>query len=175
MASRSDLELRPGQVADASEIAAIWWHGWRDGHLGYVPQALLDVRTEETFLSRATQRAREATVAVVDGVVAGFVIVVADEVEQVYVSGAHRGHGVADALIASAEGRVRDAGHATAWLAVVAGNARARRFYERSGWIDEGPFDYTAATEDGPILVPCHRYAKRVIADESRAGQRSNA
>jgi hypothetical protein len=47
---------------------------------------------------------------------------------------------------------------------VVPGNARARRFYERNGWIDEGPFDYTAATENGPISVPCHRYTKAVAA-----------
>jgi hypothetical protein len=45
-----------------------------------------------------------------------------------------------------------------AWLAVVPGNARARRFYERSGWADDGGFDYVA----GEITVPCRRYVKRV-------------
>ena len=87
-------------------------------------------------------------------------MVVDDEVEQVYVSAAHRGMGVADALVAEAERRVRGNGHAAAWLAVVAGNARARAFYERAGWVDEGPFDYAAAAEDGPITVPCRRYTK---------------
>ena len=28
------------------------------------------------------------------------------------------------------------------WLAVVAANPRARAFYERAGWQDEGPFDH---------------------------------
>ena len=87
-------------------------------------------------------------------------MVVDDEVEQVYVSALHRGTGVAAVLMAEAERRVRENGHRKAWLAVVAGNARARAFYERTGWHDEGPFDYTAAAEDGPITVPCHRYTK---------------
>jgi GNAT superfamily N-acetyltransferase len=94
--------------------------------------------------------------------VAGFVMVSRDEVEQVYVSAAHRGSGVAGVLLTEAERQVRAGGHDTAWLAVVAGNARARRFYERSGWVDDGMFNYPAPHEDGPIPVPCHRYVKRV-------------
>ena len=94
------------------------------------------------------------TVAVADGELAGFVLVVDDEVEQVYVSAAHRGTGVAAALLAEAEWQVRANGHAKAWLAVVAGNARARAFYERAGWEDEGPFDYETATEAGRSPSP---------------------
>jgi hypothetical protein len=62
--------------------------------------------------------------------------------------------------MAEAERQVGANGHATAWLAVVDGNARARAFYERAGWRDEGPFDYTAVSEGGPIVVPCRRYTK---------------
>lgn len=102
------------------------------------------------------------TVAVVDGEVAGFVLVVEDEVEQVYVAQAHRGTGVAAALMGDAERQVRANGHCEAWLAVVAGNRRARAFYERAGWQDEGPIMYAAATERGLIEVPCHRYAKQL-------------
>ena len=74
---------------------------------------------------------------------------------------AQRGTGVAAALLGEAERQVRANGHPRAWLAVVAGNVRARAFYERSGWRDEGPFDYAAAA-DVPISVPCRRYAKRL-------------
>ncbi|MFE0802779.1 hypothetical protein [Streptomyces sp. NPDC058812] len=42
------------------------------------------------------------------------------------------------------------------------GNARARRFHARQGWTDEGPFDYAAQGPDGPLPVPCHRYARRL-------------
>jgi hypothetical protein len=45
---------------------------------------------------------------------------------------------------------------------VVGGNLRARRFYERCGWVDEGPFEHLAPGPGGPIRVPAHRYVKRV-------------
>ena len=64
-------------------------------------------------------------------------------------------------LISEAERQVSANGYARSWLAVVAGNARARA-YERAGWRDEGPFDYAAGAEGGTIAVPCHRYTKDV-------------
>jgi GNAT superfamily N-acetyltransferase len=154
--------IRPGGPEDASDLAEIWHAGWRDGHLGLVPEDLVAARTQESFRGRAVERAGEMTVAVIDGAVAGFVLVVEDEVEQVYVAARHRGTGVAAALMGEAEEQVRANGHSNAWLAVVAGNRRARAFYERAGWKDEGPFMYAAATERGPIDVPCHRYVKRL-------------
>lgn len=163
-AGEEAVTLRPAVDDDARAVAAIWHLGWRDGHLGHVPDALVAVRTAESFESRAAQRVGDTVVATVGDAVAGFVMVVDDEVEQVYVSEAHRGTGVAAALLAEAERLVAANGHGQAWLAVVAGNARARRFYARNGWADEGPFDYPAASESGPIPVPCHRYVKRVTA-----------
>lgn len=156
------VTLRPARPADATAIAEIWHAGWADGHLGNVPDELVAVRTEESFHTRAAERVADTTVAVVGTEVAGFVMVVGDEVEQVYVSAGHRGTGIAGLLLAEAERQVRAAGHEQAWLAVAAGNARARRFYERSGWIDDGAFDYQAGSADGPITVPCRRYVKRV-------------
>ncbi|HEY7793485.1 MAG TPA: GNAT family N-acetyltransferase [Gaiellaceae bacterium] len=153
--------IRPAGPGDAAAVAEIWHAGWRDGHLGHVPDALADVRTDESFRVRAAERVADTTVAVVDGDVAGFVMVDGDEVEQVYVSARHRGTGVADGLLREAERQVAAAGHAEAWLAVVAGNVRARRFYEREGWRDAGPFAYDARVEDGStVSVPCHRYVK---------------
>lgn len=152
----ADLEIRPGRADDAEAVAEIWRVGWRDGHLGNVPDELVALRTPESFSTRAAQRVGDTTVATVDGVVAGFVMVVGDEVEQVYVSGAHRGSGVAATLLSAAERLVAAGGHPRAWLAVAPGNARARRFYERQGWADEGLFDYGAAG----MSVPCHRYVK---------------
>ncbi len=162
--SSATVTLRPARADDAAAVAEIWRLGWRDGHLGDVPQELVEARTDESFRSRATARVAEMTVAEVDGDVAGFVLVAEDEVEQVYVDAAHRGTGVADALLLEAERQVRENGHTEAWLAVVVGNARARRFYERAGWRDDGPFGYEAAAETGPIVVPCHRYTKELGA-----------
>ncbi len=153
--------LRLATPEDASVLGDIWYHGWRDAHLGNVPDELLAVRTKESFWERAAKRLNDTTVADVDGAVAGFIMVVADEVEQIYVSAAHRGTGIAATLLAEAERLVRANGHEHAWLAVAPGNTRARRFYERNGWLDEGLFNYEAASENGTISVPCHRYVKR--------------
>lgn len=162
------VALRPARVEDSKAIAAIWYDGWRDGHLGHVGDDLLAARTRESFELRAPQRVSDTVVAIVDDAVAGFVMVVDDEVEQVYVSRPHRGTGVATVLLAEAERLVRLNGHERAWLAVVPGNARARRFYQRSGWTDEGLFDYLAESAAGPISVPCHRYVRRVTERPER-------
>ena len=160
----SPVTIGPAREQDAEAIAEIWRSGWLDAHLEHVPQALADVRTEESFATRAAARIPGTTVASLDGAVVGFVMVVDDEVEQVYVAAAARGTGVADALIREAESQVLAGGHEKAWLAVVAGNARARAFYERAGWIDEGGFAYEAAVEGGTIAVPCRRYTKLVTS-----------
>lgn len=156
------VSVRPAVADDADAVAAIWSAGWRDGHLGHVPAELVAIRTEESFWTRAAERIADTTVAVVGDEVAGFVMVVADEVEQVYVSRDHRGSGVAGVLLGEAERQVKANGHGEAWLAVATGNARARRFYERSGWTDGGAFDYPASVERGTLPVPCHRYLKQV-------------
>jgi GNAT superfamily N-acetyltransferase len=162
-AGMTEVELRPATTNDAEAIADIWHRGWRDGHLGNVPDALAAHRTPESFVVRTAAHLPDTTVAVVRGEVAGFIMVGGDEAEQVYVSAAHRGAGVAAVLLAEAERQIAAAGFAEAWLAVVPGNARARRFYEREGWHDAGGFDYEAATATGSVLVPCRRYAKSLL------------
>ena len=157
-----DVQLRRALPEDAPAIATIWHLGWRDGHLGHVPAELTAARRADSFRIRAAQRIGDTTVAVIGGQVAGFTMVVGSEVEQVYVAAGHRGTGVADLLIDDAERQIRAAGHRSAWLAVVPGNTRARRFYERRGWTDAGPFDYAAAGDGGPIRVPSHRYVKEL-------------
>src|SRR5688572_9775836 len=145
-----EVVVRPAVAGDAAAVAGIWRDGWRDGRLGNVPDERVAVRTGDR------------TVATVDGEVAGLVMVGGDEVEQVYVSSRHRGTGVASVLLAEAERQVAAAGDARAWLAVVAGNARARRFYERHGWADEGLFEHEAPDAPGAVRVPAHRYVKPV-------------
>jgi GNAT superfamily N-acetyltransferase len=163
--------LRPATPGDAGAIALIWHDGWRDGHLGHVPDALHEHRRPAHFASRVPPRIPHTTVATIEGAVVGFVTVHGDEVEQVYVSADARGAGVADALLAAAERRIAE--HSgSAWLAVVAGNARARRFYERNGWRDAGGFDYPAEIPQGTLLVPARRYEKRVGRDDAGGAPR---
>jgi GNAT superfamily N-acetyltransferase len=159
----ANAEVRAARMDDAPTIAEIWHAGWQDAHTGHVPDELVRVRNRESFDVRAAQRVPDTAVATVGGEVAGFVMVADDEVEQVFVSRDHRGSGVANVLLVEAERLVRANGHAETWLAVVDGNARARRFYERNGWRDEGLFDYQASSDGGPITVPCRRYVKQLV------------
>lgn len=156
------VRVRRASLDDADAIARIWHDGWADGHAGHVPDELYRHRTVASYPPRVRARLASTWVAEAGGAVRGFVVVVDAEVEQVYVDAAARGSGVAAALLARAESVVADAGHDRAWLAVVAGNARARRFYERSGWVDAGPLDYAAEVAGGVVVVPCRRYEKPV-------------
>ncbi|AEG44687.1 GCN5-related N-acetyltransferase [Isoptericola variabilis 225] len=157
------VRVRPMTPDDAPAVADVWYRAWRDGHLGHVPDELVALRTPESFGPRAAARVPGTCVADVDGQVAGFATVVGDELEELFVDAGHRGSGVAAALLADAEHRLAAAGVETAWLAVVAGNARARRFYAKQGWRDDGPFDYAAEGPDGTrIPVPCRRYVKEL-------------
>lgn len=158
--------LRPAQPTDVDAIAGIWLPGWREAHEGRVPEALLEHRTPETLAARIPSMIDGATVAVVDGTVAGFVVVRGDEVEQMYVGERFRGTGAAGALLTHAETLIAR-GFDRGWLAVVAGNERAIGFYERQGWNDRGEFDHITWTPDGgSIAVPCRRYEKLVRAGE---------
>lgn len=150
--------VRRATASDVGVVAKIWHVGWMDGHIGNVPPELIPYRNEEQFVSRARQRLESMWVAESREATVGFVVVKGDEVEQIFVDRIARGTGVAAMLLRKAEAEIRGAGHRRAWLAVVAGNERARSFYFRLGWRDAGPLSYLAETEIGPLAVPTHRY-----------------
>jgi ribosomal protein S18 acetylase RimI-like enzyme len=158
----SEVVLRSATDDDVDAIAAVWHRSWGDGHFGNVPAALLPHRGLADLRLRVPLRLTTTTVACRDGVVVGFVVTHDDAVEQLYVDAAARGSGVAGRLLTHGE-TVIGARHDTAWLAVVPGNTRARRFYERHGWSDAGPYDNPAFTRDGSTIpVPTRRYEKRL-------------
>lgn len=159
------VRLRSATVADLPAITRIWHQGWADGHEGQVPDALTAQRTPASFDQGARERISRTWVAETDAAVAGFVVVVDAEVEQLYVDRSWRGRGVAQRLLRHAEAVIGQRGRRTAWLAVVAGNTRARSFYAKSGWQDRGPFSYPAQTATGTVPVPAHRYEREVGED----------
>ena len=123
-----------------------------------MPTELLAHRTLEAFAPRVAAALGNTRVAVVDGALAGFTVTKADEVEHVFVDATYRGTGVATQLLTDAAGLVRADGHPQPWLAVVTGNARAQRFYEREGWVDSGQIEYHATTgPDSYIPLSCQR------------------
>ena len=153
--------IRPASDADMAAVADLWHEGWHHGHAGHVPEGLTAASTLAAFRERTPSRVADTAVAVDDdGTLLGFVMVVGDEVEQVFVAPAGRGTGLASELLAEAERRVAAGGHASAWLAVVVGNARARRFYERQGWSDAGDLPYEVTAGGETFVSPCRRYVK---------------
>ena len=87
------VTMRAASPEDAPALAAIWHAGWRDGHLGRISPQLEAARDADSFRTRAAQRVGDTTVAVINGEVAGFIMVVDDELEQMYVGARHRGTG----------------------------------------------------------------------------------
>jgi GNAT superfamily N-acetyltransferase len=161
----SDPILRPATVEDVDAIADVFHRGWHDAHPGHVPDGLTERRTAAAFHERVASRIAETdetTVAEVDGTVAGFIMVERDEAEQVYVDRGFRGSGLAAVLLTEAERQIAEAGHEVAWLAVVRGNARARAFYTKQGWVDEGDLDYEVTALGETFISPCRRFTKRV-------------
>ena len=161
----TDPTLRPATADDVDAIAELFHRGWHDAHPGHVPEGLTERRTAEAFHDRVTRRVAETdetTVADADGVIAGFIMIDGDEAEQVYVDRSFRGSGLASTLLTEAERQIAAAGHDVAWLAVVRGNARARAFYAKQGWVDEGDLDYPVTALGETFVSPCRRFTKRV-------------
>lgn len=153
--------MRGATPDDVDAITEVWHAGWRDGHLGHVPPALHEHRGLEQFRRRVAALLASTTVATTGRQLTGFIVVRDDEIEQLYVTHTARGSGVAAALLEHGESVIAQRCD-QAWLAVVAGNARARRFYERNGWRDAESIDYPAETASGHVPVPSRRYEKRL-------------
>lgn len=167
------MTLRPAVPDDMATVADIWHRAWHVAHPGHVPEGLTAGRTLEAFHERTPGRVADTTVAEVDGRVVGFVMVAGDELEQLFVEPDLHGAGIAAPLLAEGERRIAAAGHDVAWLAVVEGNARARRFYERHGWSDAGALPYEVTALGEAFVSPCRRYEKRLDALSRTRARRS--
>lgn len=156
--------LRAATADDIAAIATVWHDGWLDGHLGHVPAELHQHRRLTDFRRRIPTLLDMTTVATNASRLVGFVMVRDDEIEQLYVDERARGGGTAAALLRRGEELIA-AGFDRAWLAVVPGNTRARRFYARQGWRNTGPVDHPAPIAGGSISVEALRYEKRMTPE----------
>jgi len=156
------VTLRPAVPEDMATVADIWHRAWHVAHPGHVPDGLTAARTLAAFHERTPSRVADTTVAEVDGRVVGFTMVDGDELEQLFLDPELHGTGLAAPLLAAGEQQIAEAGYDVAWLAVVVGNARARRFYEKHGWYDAGDLPYEVTAVGETYISPCRRYEKRV-------------
>ena len=156
------MKVRSAEEHDLDQLAQVWFDGWHEAHAQIVPPGLTRLRTFESFRDRL--RAALADVRVVDasGAPVGFSVLKGDELYQLFVSAEARGSGVAAALIADAEQRLRASGVETAWLACAIGNERAARFYQKCGWHRVGTMLNQAETSAGTFPLDVWRYEKRL-------------
>lgn len=159
--TRPGVVVRDATAADVVTTARVWGAAWLDGHRGQVPDALLAARGPEYFTDKAAAMTDSTLLAIEpDGGIAGVAIIAGDELFQLAVDRTVRGRGVGAALLHTVERRVAAASYDRAWLAVVPGNTRARDFYERHGWRDDGPMTYAAPAAAGRVHVAVRRYVK---------------
>jgi GNAT superfamily N-acetyltransferase len=156
------VKVRSADERDLDQLALVWFDGWHEAHAQIVPPELTRLRTVESFRDRLRAALPDVRVVDASGLPVGFSVVKGDELYQLFVSAHARGSGVAGALIAEAELRLRANGVETAWLACAIGNERAARFYQKRGWHRVGTMLNQAETSAGTFPLDVWRYEKRL-------------
>ncbi|WP_310766574.1 GNAT family N-acetyltransferase [Mycobacterium sp. Z3061] len=145
-------EVRDAVPADAPQVAGVHVRSWRWAYRGLIDQDYLDGLTPQAWVrrydfGRRGLRVPSTLVAVRHTTVHGFASVglcrdddLADhgELMAIYVDPGSLSSGVGHLLIGAARERLAARGFAGAALWVLRGNTRARRFYERDGWLPDG-------------------------------------
>lgn len=143
--------VRKADPTEMPALASLWFNAWREAHEPFVPAELTELRTLASFEERLSQFGDALRVVGPIGAPFGLCVVKDDELNQLFTSLEARGTGAAQALIADAELRVASSGHSTIWLDVVIENARAIRFYEKTGWRRKGEQIVGLDTLDQPF------------------------
>lgn len=154
------VHVREMDGADIEAVSAIRVRGWQAAYAGMVPRTYLDAMTVEgdavqrrQLFSRPGRPSRDL-VALGDRGPVGWICFGpcrgemsvpgrAGEVYALYVLPELTGRGIGQRLLEEAHARMKGRGFDVSLLWVLAGNRRARRFYERAGYRADG-----AARED---------------------------
>jgi GNAT superfamily N-acetyltransferase len=146
--------IRPARPEDARAIAEVHVASWRHAYRGLLPDDYLDRLSvderERTRREHLEDRSSGWGTLVVDdaGRVVGFstygpsrdedATSATGEVPAIYLDPDVIGTGVGRELLAETIFALRAAGFTHASLWVLEGNVRARRFYEKAGWVWDG-------------------------------------
>ena len=129
-----DLRCRPAAPDDLDKAARVWWLSAKsmDGAAQEVP-SLQQLRTR---IDAELASGWRLTLAMRDGAIIGLLALKPAEavLDQVFIAPDAQDTGVGSVLLAEAQRQLP--GGFTLWTASV--NARARRFYERKGLVDDG-------------------------------------
>ena len=135
--------VRPGE--DRRAVSRVYEESWRDAYRGIIPQAYLDGIPEGKW---AAERPEWRTLVCTDGGrIVGVSSVCASrlaqydswgEIVSLYLLPAYVGKGHGRRLLEAAVGELNAMGFSDVFLWVLEENLRARRFYERSGFVRAG-------------------------------------
>lgn len=154
METRRSYGIRAAGPSDARGIAEVHVEAWRHAYRGLLPDAFLEKRSVDereaqwrAWFADPTPRSG-ILVAGEEGRIVGFASfgpsrdedapAGTGEVPAIYVAPAVLGTGVGRELLRAATGALREAGFVRASLWVLEANERARRFYEKAGWVWDG-------------------------------------
>jgi GNAT superfamily N-acetyltransferase len=152
------MNVRSANVTDAAGIAVVHVASWQQAYAGLIPQHYLDslsvqdrTQTWQQILSQPPIPGAATLVAEQDRRIIGFASIGpsrdddaepnTQELWGMYLHPDHWGAGYGHTLHAQALSGLRASGSTTtaeATLWVLAGNKRARRFYEQHGWSADG-------------------------------------
>ncbi|MFZ5974169.1 MAG: GNAT family N-acetyltransferase [Bacillota bacterium] len=152
------FSIKRAAAEDAAAISKIHALSWKSAYKGIVPQKYLDgIKTDlwvGTFQKWFAENVFQADILYLDGTAIGCVTYgksrderFADwgEIVSIYMHPDHYGKGYGKKLFAHALDQLKSKGYKSCYLWVLAGNAPARRFYERNG--------FTWAGEEGEIEI----------------------
>jgi ribosomal protein S18 acetylase RimI-like enzyme len=162
------VDFRTATAADAEALAELGAHTFTDtfGHL-YQPDDLeifLQNHSPENWDKELNDPAFEVRVAESDGKLVGYVKLgpphlpfeprgEAAELRQLYVVEEMKGQGVAHALMDWVIDRARDKRADNLYLSVFTENHRARRFYEKYGFEQEGTYAFMVGNHADEDIV----------------------
>ncbi|KJK49598.1 hypothetical protein UK23_13575 [Lentzea aerocolonigenes] len=156
-----DMTVRLAEVSDAADVALVHVRTWQVVYRGHMPDELLDNLSVEarTSMWERLIPSGGVWVALLDGAVVGFASTgpsrdadAASELYAIYLLPSAWGSGLAEPLLTTALSGMTDT---VLW--VLEDNPRARRFYERLGFVVDG---MTRVEEFGSSVVKEVRYRR---------------
>jgi GNAT superfamily N-acetyltransferase len=169
------VPVRTATELDADALADVYVRSWQAAYGGLMPDHYLDgMSVSENAASWRRSIPADAargkrTLIFEDGDrrISGVAAVGADKdtpagiLLLLYVAPEAWGGPAGHELMLASEEAMRDLGHARAVLWVLVANARARRFYERGGWLLDGA---TSSEDYGGVELPALRYTRNLRA-----------
>jgi GNAT superfamily N-acetyltransferase len=145
------MQLRPARLEDARQLAEVHVGSWQAAYRGIVPDSILDDLSVETWTERWQQRLSienqtHTLVLTLQESVIGWTTVGpardpdcspedTQEVYAIYLRAEYWGQGCGSQLYTATEDQMRQSGATDAVVWVLRDNSRARRFYERQGYL----------------------------------------